>query len=99
MIKNQTFEIERDDNHGFLMGRCADHDGTFIFRWLDTHTMLRADIPVGVIKQFETFKALCRQFEHPLELQRWYQQKLIASQAKAITAAEKIIANETPRAK
>lgn len=80
MIKNMIFEIERDDNHGFLIGRCADHNGAFIFRWLDLHTLLRADIPVGVIQKFETFKALCRQFEHPVDLAIWYKNKLQESQ-------------------
>ncbi len=80
MIKNTILEIERDDNSGFTMGRYVDHSGAFLFGWVDTHTLLRVDIPVGVIKKFETFKALCRQFEHPLDLAIWYQDKLLESQ-------------------
>ena len=84
MIKNKIFEIEHDDNSGFSYARLADHDGAFLFVWLDTKTLLRAEIPVGVIRSFETFKALCRQFIHPLDLHAWYMQKLRASQKGAI---------------
>ena len=34
------------------------------------------NIPFGVIEDFETFVALCRQFETPGDVRHWYMKKL-----------------------
>lgn len=80
MIRNKVFEFERDDNSGFVFARVANDNGDFLFLWQDEFTLQRVEIPVGVIQNFETFKALCRQFEHPLDLETWYKKKLKESQ-------------------
>ncbi len=61
------------------MAHMVDGNGVIIFRWrlyYDKTTYEEVNIPFGVIEEFDTFTALCRQFETPSDVTKWYMNKL-----------------------
>ena len=70
---NKAFQICPTD--GGIMAHMVDDTGYIIFRWrlyYDADVYEEINIPFGVIEEFETFKALCRQFDTPGDLRKWY---------------------------
>lgn len=61
------------------MAHGTDSNGVIVFRWrmyYDEEIFEDFTVPFGVIEQFETFKALCRQFETPEDAKKWYLKKV-----------------------
>jgi hypothetical protein len=61
------------------MAHMVDRNGVFIFRWrmyYDAEIYEDFSVPVGVIEHFETFKALCRQFDNPADVKQWYLKRI-----------------------
>lgn len=57
----------------------VDARGIIIFRWrmyYDDEIYEDFDVPYGVIEHFETFKALCRQFDTPGDVKQWYLKRI-----------------------
>lgn len=74
---NRVFEVEKYP--GGAYARMTDKNGIFIFRWrlwYDEEIYETFDVPVGVIERFETFKALCRQFDTPNDVKAWYLKRI-----------------------
>jgi hypothetical protein len=74
---NKAFQVNK--TQGGLMAHLIDGNGVIIFRWrvyYDEMTYEEVNIPFGVIEKFETFTALCRQFETPGDVKNWYMNKL-----------------------
>ena len=61
------------------MVHMVDEHGVFIFRWrmyYDEEIYEDFNVPFGVIEHFETFKALCRQFDTPGDVKQWYNERI-----------------------
>lgn len=71
------------------MAHGTDDNGIIIFRWRmyydgagDEFTNAADaiyedfNVPFGVIEHFETFKALCRQFDTPGDAEAWYLKRI-----------------------
>lgn len=76
--RNRAFNVCQVE--GGIMAHMVDDKGVIIFRWrmyYDDATYEQFTVPFGVIEHFETFKALCRQFDTPEDANKWYSTKLI----------------------
>lgn len=85
---NKAFQMCKTQS-GF-MAHGVDGQGVIVFRWrmyydekmyneLTYHgEILYEDftVPFGVIEHFETFKALCRQFDTPGDAEAWYNKRI-----------------------
>lgn len=74
---NKAFQI--CPTEGGILAHMVDGRGVIIFRWrlyYDEETYEEINIPFGVIEEFETFKALCRQFATPADLKAWYLKRI-----------------------
>lgn len=83
---DKIFQITKTQS-GF-MAHCTDSKGVIIFRWrmyytpyppnkkTDAEISEEFNLPFGVIEHFETFKALCRQFDTPEDARAWLKRKL-----------------------
>lgn len=75
--RDKIFQMAKTQT-GF-MSHGTDHNGVIIFRWrmyYDDEVHEDFNVPFGVIEHFETFKALCRQFDTPEDAKEWYGKKL-----------------------
>lgn len=69
------------------MAHCVDGHGIIIFRWrlyYDEENYEEFNVPFGIIEHFETFKALCRQFETPHDAKKWLLKKVAQNDCKQI---------------
>ena len=74
---NKAFQVCSVE--GGIQAHMVDANGVIIFRWrvyYDADVYEEINIPFGVIEHFETFKALCRQFETPNDLKDWYLKRI-----------------------
>ena len=74
---NKAFAVRWVD--GAILSHMVDANGVFIFRWrmfYDEETYEEFNLPFGVIEEFETFLALCRQFDTPADVKKWYLKKI-----------------------
>lgn len=61
------------------MVHMVNGNGAFIFRWrmyFDDEIYEDFNVPFGVIEHFETFTALCRQFDTPGDAEAWYLKRI-----------------------
>ena len=80
--RNKAFQVCKVD--GGIQAHMVDDKGVIVFRWRMYYDTLVTDdteyeeinIPFGVIEHFETFKALCRQFDTPHDLRAWYLERI-----------------------
>ena len=76
---NKAFNVGKTD--GGIMAHMVNANGVIVFRWrlyYDETIYEEVNIPFGIIEEFETFTALCRQFETPSDVRHWYMEKLAA---------------------
>ncbi len=69
------------------MAHCVDGHGVIIFRWrlyYDDENYEEFNVPFGIVEHFETFKALCRQFETPHDAKAWLLKKVAQNDRKQI---------------
>lgn len=74
---NKVFQIVPTSNG--IMAHMVNGNGVFIFRWrmyYDEETYEEFNVPFGVIEEFKTFKALCRQFDTPEDAKKWYLKRI-----------------------
>ena len=70
-----------------IMAHMVDDLGVIIFRWRMYYgptSYEEVNIPFGVIEEFETFRALCRQFDTPSDLKTWYLKRINRNDRKQI---------------
>lgn len=75
--RNKVFQMTKTQS-GF-MSHGTDENGVIIFRWrlyYDANLYEEFLMPFGVIEHFETFKALCRQFDTPGDADAWLTKKV-----------------------
>jgi len=74
---NKAFQVCRAE--GGIKAHMVDAHGIIIFRWrmfYDDDIYEDFNVPFGVIEDFETFKALCRQFNTPGDAKTWYLKRI-----------------------
>lgn len=85
---NKAFQIRTTEQGQSLMAHMIDENSVIIFRWRlyyykpgdvienDQEIYEEFNVPFGIIKHFETFTALCRQFDTPNDANDWYLKKI-----------------------
>ena len=85
---NKAFNVCKTD--GGVMAHIVNANGVIIFRWREYYYQPggplgppspaaiyeEVNIPLGVIEEFETFTALCRQFDTPSDVKDWFLKKV-----------------------
>ncbi len=74
---NKAFQFVTLDNA--QLAHMVDGRGVILFRWrmyYDDDIYEDFDIEYPLIKHFETFKALCRQFDTPGDAEAWYNNRI-----------------------